>query len=252
MAIKGESEYELAHQNSSGRTTPEMEDAPLNPPSYDAEPSSSAGTSQHPTTNFLVIERALSNIKGGWRVDTNKKMPVALFPPLPEGSKPRANLFLDSVIGNITAEVQLLADRTKPRALISANSAFGSSVEIRIVAPAQQRFRINSQTIRATITVYIPRWFAGPIYTSTMMGSVKFSSAIAPQIATFAERGGNNKYFLGDYDSTGFGEQTESEWEGDELTLASFSGDIIISYDDERVSEEELAKMSFWTRCFKR
>lgn len=81
------------------------------------------------------------------------------------------------------------------------------------------------------------------------MGSVRFSPDVEVHIATFAERGGSNKYFLGDYDSMGYGREEATAWEGDELVLSSFFGNINISYTDEELSDEESIK-SPWTQCF--
>lgn len=68
-------------------------------------------------------------------MDTNKKMPVNVFPPLEEGADPRSNLSFDSITGSITAEVELLADHTKPRALLKSSAAWAPT-RIHMVNPS--------------------------------------------------------------------------------------------------------------------
>ncbi|KZS91107.1 hypothetical protein SISNIDRAFT_414427, partial [Sistotremastrum niveocremeum HHB9708] len=198
------------------------------------------------TTNYLVIERVMTSIQGSWRIDTSKRMPSALFPKPEEGAKPKPHLSLQTVGAKINAHIELVADgRTQPRAIMRVSTVTGS-IEI-ATSTLGQKFSLHCQGVNGSMTVLLPRSFAGPINTQKVMGKVKLSPEIQPLTFTFSERGDNGKYFLGDYESCGYGEEDTKTWDGDELSLETVNGDLSVWYVDE---ERPQAKKGFWKAVF--
>lgn len=113
-------------------------------------------------------------------------------------------------------------------------------------SPLRQKFQLFCQGVSGNVTILIRRTFQGPISTQKVTGKVKFSPEIKALTFTFSERGDNAKYFLGDYEACGYGEEDPKTWQGDEISLVTVTGDLSVWYIDE---ERPQAK-AFWKGVF--
>ncbi|KAG8906756.1 hypothetical protein FRB99_006247 [Tulasnella sp. 403] len=171
------------------------------------------------------------------------RIPAALMPSIPGGQTPY-NLLLRSYNGSISAKL-LLSSQTPSKSLLFAESHNGK-VMLVITARQNQRFNLSATSQNGAVVVYIPRDFQGPVAFRNGNGKTTFSEAIKPHLTPFGRDRDTGKVFIGDWETSGYGDETadHNAWPGDELDLVSHNGNIKVYYSDEPIkpSTSEL----FW------
>lgn len=90
-----------------------------------------------------------------------------------------------------------------------------------------QPFKFVGKTNSGTVSVAIPRNFAGPIRSKSSWGKRIFSKSLQSNVAMFSQ----DIAFVGDWQTTGF--KDFKLWNGDEIEVETHCGDISFMYADE-------------------
>ncbi|TDL24528.1 hypothetical protein BD410DRAFT_786043 [Rickenella mellea] len=214
-----------------------------------------------PRQNHLSIKRASGQLKGTWIIDPELKLPEAVLAPL-QPNEVRKNLELVSDFGAINAEVWIVRkDRSRESeeygggktenvwpATVTVMGKNGA-VKVRMNADESHPFKLVVTSNFGKVTIGLPRTFVGPLTATTRFGSLCLSGSVKPQVATFSDVNNTFKGFLGDVESTGFG---NGDWEGSRVEVDCLNGSVNIYYLDE-LDEHNAAKKNqpgFWARMF--
>ena len=86
--------------------------------------------------------------------------------------------------------------------------------------------------MNGSVKVAIPSDFQGPVTFRKGHGGIKFSDAIQKRMTQFG-----TMWFIGDFESSGYGEGNVDEWAGDELILETMNGSTKVEFQEEEVDE---------------
>lgn len=225
-----------------GFTRQESEATSSSPPPAYTPPQSVIA---RPVNNLYICESQTA-IKGNWIVDPNIVTPKLLMPEVPEGER-LENLHLEGCYSSVKARLSLVSD-TETKSYLYAGSTHGN-VTIHIVSDASQgnedrhdflssqdhrlnqSFHLKLVNHYASITVYIPRDFRGPVSFENQMGSTNFSEAVTQHLRHLGKQNGIGKVFIGDIKD--FGEADSEPWQGDEMVIRNEYARIRVYYADE-------------------
>ncbi|KAF7343695.1 hypothetical protein MSAN_01949400 [Mycena sanguinolenta] len=186
--------------------------------------------------NFLSISRGNTSIKGKYVIDPRIKIPQAMLPPLAEDETEatRRNVFLDSIYGNIDADIFVVGDGDLKQNFVSMlMKSTNGSVVVRVHASAAPRppIHIKATSTYGSVTLHVPRSFRGPATIRTTYGSVRISDSLSAELTTFSEVKQTRRCFIGDY--ADWAEQPEG-WTGDEIDVETTNGNVKLQYDVEQ------------------
>jgi hypothetical protein len=217
----------------------EQEPEPISTPS-----ASSSSASIPPALNYVYISKA-SSIKGTWTIDPTLMIPEPMLSSLPEGETERPNLFFNGYNGSISADIHLIArepDVMAPFSKIKVNSLNGS-VQIKIHRTSERpQFSMYLSSWNGSVTVHLPQNFHGPVYYKTLNGSTKFANSMGSKVTIFSEEPRKiSRAFIGDWQSSGFGDTSNGPWTGDEIHVEVKNGGISFKWAD--IPDEDVTRI---------
>ncbi|KAI5121441.1 hypothetical protein M0805_006202 [Coniferiporia weirii] len=137
------------------------------------------------------------------------------------------------VVGGNNAEGAGGALRRK-KAILDMRAKDGYAVVKINASEDSPAFALRVGACNGGIRVGIPRSFVGPLTTRTHNGWVRLEPALAACTTHFSEVNGMRKGFVGDFASSGYG---EDEWHGSSIDVSCENGRIKLFYlDEEKVA----------------
>jgi len=152
------------------------------------------------------------------------------------------NLHVVSGEGRVDMDLTLVSD-SPCKSYIHAES-HDSKVVVKILSRKNQRFSLTAKSNEGAVTVCIPPDFQGPISYTIRDGHALLSDRIKQHMTPFSTVSGTRRAFIGDWSSSGYGEDSKVEWQGDELVVSTDEGDIKLFYADEPIKLSERSRMS--------
>jgi len=185
-------------------------------------------------SNFLHITLEHQPVQGTWTIDPTLRIPESLLPHIKFKDGQRVdNLHLSSHHKAVEATLSLISDvPSKSYLYLKSEHA---PVTVSIVSRVNQRFRLKAKSSHKKVTVRLPRDFEGPI---TFKHAPQFSAALLQRLTIIERDGKRGTAFVGDvsaFSSSRLSKDGKAYegWDGDELSVSTDHGKILLGYADE-------------------
>lgn len=199
------------------------------------------------SSNWLFIRQSNRAIKQKFSLDPLLSMPECMLPPLDPSDEVRPNLKVQTSNASLNLSVYVYGDQpvksgNRPRMQLDPNQKRPHTILIGRTSNAAVTLKlhecplhsrspldINLTTSCAPVTLYLPRSFHGPLFTTTSYATTTFSPGLQRNLVTFMDVDGAKTSFVGDYTQWTHGQP----WAGDNATITTTYAKIKVAYMDE-------------------
>lgn len=199
--------------------------------------------------NHVAIKRVTGHTTGSFVIDPELDIPESMLSPPVEGQE-RRNLSLDVNTSNIDVDVwvveppsvsgvplDVLADAKYPRTTMEFKAY---NIAVRLHSSGDRPFTLDLKAgSSGIVNLELPHTFCGPLTIRSVSGTVTYSRALQPMVATFSDYDGIRKCFVGDFRENHYG---EGEWRGSSVEIDTHGGKVNLRFADEPPSPPKQSK----------